>query len=166
MAKTYKPLTGTTKRGTRSEALVGMGDVLDRLTDLAAVAGDMSPAWRELGSMWQRHMEGVFASSGNGRWVNFAPSTIRAHESALVDEGVMRDGMTSATPRYDDKHMVAFGPRKGNRRVSNVAMLNTVGHRRGSRQVPKRPVVPSLTAGERRQWLGVIERHIAEAVND
>lgn len=73
--------------------------------------------------------------------------------------------MTSATPRYSDKHLVAFGPPKRNRRVQAVATLNTVGHRRGNSQVPPRRVVPPLRSSERREWLGVIEDHIREAAN-
>ena len=165
--KTYKPVTITTKRGGTRQALVGMGDVLDRLTDLANAAADCSPAWRQLGDMWQRRQQTVFDTANQGRWAGFAPSTIRKHDSPLVDEGIMEAGMTTARPRYDDKHMVAFGPPKGNRRVQAVATLNTVGHKsRGATRVDPRPVVPPLSATERRMWLGVIEDHIREALND
>lgn len=158
-------LTIKTRAGTTRQVLVGMGDVLDRLTDLAEIAGDLRPAWDELGRMWEKRMDDVFSSHGFGSWVGFAPSTIREHESPLVDEGIMEAGMTSATPRYNDEHMVAFGPPKGNPRVQAVATLNTVGHRRGNSQVPPRRVVPPLRSSERRVWLGVIEGHIREAAN-
>ena len=164
MTTTFKPLTVTTKRGTTREALVGMGDVLDRLTDLARAAGDVSPAWDELGDLWETRQNDVFASDGFGRWGQFALSTMAEHESPLVDDAVMREGMTAARPRYSDKHMVVFGAPKGNKRVSAIATLNTVGHAdRGGTRVPARPVVPPLRAGERRRWLEVIERHIVEA---
>lgn len=147
-----------------SSALVGMADVLDRLDDLADAAGDLSPAWDDLGRLWAGRMGDVFDSAGGGRWHGFAPSTIAEHKSPLVDEGIMREGMTSTIPRHHDKSMAAFGPRKHDRRVQGIATLNTVGHRRGSKQVPPRPVVPRLSSGERRQWLGVIEDHIAKAL--
>ena len=144
--------------------LVGMADVLDRLTDLAKAGQDISPTYPELGRLWAGRMDDVFSSAGDGRWSGFAPSTIAEHESPLVDEGVMRDGLTRAHPRHEEDLMVAFGPPKHSRRVQGVATLNTVGHRRGSKMVPPRPVVPSLSAGERRQWLGVIEDHIQKAL--
>ena len=144
--------------------LVGMAEVLDRLTDLSDAASDLSPTWDELGRLWAGRMDDVFDSAGNGRWTGFAPSTIAEHESPLVDEGVMRDGLTRTHPRYSDEMKVAFGPPKHSRRVQGVATLNTVGHRRGSKMVPPRPVVPPLSAGERRQWLGVIEDHIQKAL--
>lgn len=165
MSKTYKPLTITTKRGTRNQTLVGMADVLDKMTELAEAAADCTPAWDDLGRLWERRMNSVFATANQGRWTGFAPSTIREHQSPLVDEGIMEEGMTRSTPRYSDKHLVAFGPPKSSRRVQGVATLNTVGHRRGSQQVPPRPVVPPLTSTERREWLGVIESHIREALN-
>ena len=146
-------------------ALVGMADVLDRMDDLAEAAGDCSPVWPKLGRHWANRMSDVFDTANGGRWQGFAPSTIAEHESPLVDEGIMRDGLTSAVPRHDDKHMVAFGPRKHDRRVQGIATLNTVGHRRGSTQVPPRPVVPPLSSGERTQWLGAIEEHIREALS-
>jgi len=166
MAKTVKPMTISTRRGGRREVLVGMGDVLDRLTDLAQAAGDCSPAWDELGDMWAARQNAVFDSNGGGKWTGFAVETILEHESPLVDEGVMREGMTSARPRFSDKHMVAFGPPKGDRRVQGIATLNTVGHAdRGGGQVPKRAVVPPLSASERRRWIEVIDRHIKDAVD-
>lgn len=164
MSKTFKPITVETKRGTTREALVGMGDVLDRLTDLARAAGDVSPAWSELGDLWEQRQNDVFATDGFGSWGQFALSTMAAHESPLVDEAVMRRGMTSARPRYSDKHMVVFGAPKGDKRVSSIATLNSVGHAdRGGTQVPARVVVPKLRPHERRRWLEVIEHHIAEA---
>lgn len=167
MADSLKPLTITTRRGGTRQALVGMGDVLDRLTDLARAASDVTPAWDELGRMWERRQGQVFDTANGGRWPGFAVSTMREHESPLVDEGVMEAGMTSARPRFSSRHMVAFGPPKGNRRVQAVATLNTVGHRsRGGSRVPERPVVPSLSVSERRAWIAVIDRHIRDAVND
>lgn len=157
-------LTIKTRAGDTRQALIGMGDVLDRLTDLAEIVGDLSPAWDELGRLWVRHMTDVFDSANGGQWQGFAPSTIAEHQSPLVDEGIMREGMIDSRPRYNDEHMVVFGPPKGRPRVTHVATLNTVGHRRGSTQVPPRPVVPRLSSGERRQWLGVIEDHIRKAI--
>ena len=163
--KTVKPLTTKTKRGGTREVLVGMGDVLDRLTDRSEAAGDCTPAWDELGDLWEQRQRTVFDTSGRGKWSGFSVPIIQ-RGSPLVDEGVMRDGMTNARPRFSDKHMVVFGPPKGDKRVSAVATLNTVGHKsRGESRVPERPVTPSLSPSERRRWLSVIERHIQEAID-
>ena len=151
----------------KSSVVVGMSDVLARLNEVARTCGDISPTFPVYGQMWERRQQTVFDTANQGRWVGFAPNTIRQHESPLIDEGIMEAGMTSARPRYDDKHMVAFGPPKGNRRVQAVATLNAVGHKsRGETRVDPRPVVPPLSATERRMWLGVIEDHIREALND
>lgn len=164
--RSVKPLTVKTKRGGTREVLVGMGDVLDKLTDLANAAGDVSPAWGALGRLWARRQGDVFATSGWGKWSGFSVEVVE-RGSPLDDEGVMREGMTDAAPRYSDKHMVVFGPPKGERRVQAVATLNTVGHKsRGSSRVPARPVVPPLRATERRQWIELIDDHIREALND
>ncbi len=145
--------------------LIGMAEVLDRLTDVMNAGQNIRPTYPEFGRLFAGRMADVFDSAGGGRWVNFAPSTIREHESPLVDEGIMRDGMTRAYPRHEEDLMVAFGPPKHSRRVQGVATLNTVGHRsRGSTMVPPRPVVPRLSSSERRQWLGVIEDHLREAI--
>lgn len=149
----------------KREPVVGAADLLDKMDELARAGSDISPAASDLGRLWASRMESVFASDGGGRWSNFAPSTIREHKSPLVDEGVMRDGMTRSIPRHKGQMLLAFGPPKHSRRIQGVATLNTVGHRsRGSRMVPPRPVVPPLSAGERRQWIGAIEEHIREAL--
>lgn len=163
--KTYAAPGITTKRGTTRKSVAGMGEVLDKLTELAEACGDMTPAWDELGRMWERRQEGVFASPQSYGWVGFAASTLREHQSPLVDEGIMRAGMTLAAPRYSDKQMVAFGAPKKNRRVQNVATLNTVGHRdRGGSMVRQRVVVPKLSSRERADWIEVIDKHIKAAI--
>lgn len=153
-------LTVKTRAGNTRAVLVGMSDVLDKLTELAEIAGDLTPAWDELGRLWESRQKDVFASDGFNSWSGFTAEIVdRGHP--LVDEGVMREGMVDATPRYSDEHMVVFGPPKGNPRVSAVATLNTVGHAdRGGTRVPARPVVPPLRAAERRRWLEVIDRHL------
>lgn len=143
-----------------------MQDVLDALDELSEAAGDLRPVWRDLGMKYEFHMDDVFASDGGGTWNSFASATLlkKDRQGPLVDEGVMKEGLTLRKPRYDDTKMVAFGPPKRDYRVQNVAILNHVGHRdRAGNMVPPRRIKIPLNAQERQQWIDVIRKHLREA---
>ena len=148
-------------RVTTGRLLEGLPEVTRRLDEVAAAAGDLSPVWGELARLWAARMDTVFDSNGLGRWQPRAAATIRNSQSPLVDQGIMREGLTSLKPRYDDKQMVAFGPKKYDRRVMSPAVLHSVGTQR----MPKRVVVPPLRAAEKRAWIGLIERHMIKAAS-
>jgi hypothetical protein len=148
-------------RVTTGRLLSGLPEVARRLDEVAAAAGDLSPVWGELARLWTSRMDTVFDSNGLGRWAPRSLAAIESSQSPLVDQGVMRAGLTSRTPRYDDKQMLAFGPKKYDRRVMSPAVLHTVGTER----MPKRVVVPPLRAAEKRAWIGLIERHMIKAVS-
>ena len=143
----------------------GMDEIIERLSDVQQVAGDLRPVWDELGPIMARRQESVFATRGFGSWQINAQATIAEHQSPLVDEGVMREGLTQRRPIWAVKASAAYGAEKSDRRVMNVAVLNTVGHKssRGNPHTPPRRVVPPLRAAEKRQVLEVMERAIMRA---
>lgn len=143
-----------------TELLKGIDDVFERLDGVADAASDLTPVWGALGSLYARRMDTVFSSNGLGRWAPRAAATIEKGQSPLVDTGVMRDGLTRTAPRYDNKMMAAYGPRKYDRRVMGPAILHTAG----TKNMPKRVVVPPLRAAERRAWIGAVEKHMGKAV--
>lgn len=147
------------------KAVIGMDGVEAKLDKVSDAADDISPTFDELGGKFAARQDSVFDSNGWGKWAPRAPSTIAEGASPLVQTGIMREGLSLALPIWLKKHGVAFGAAKYERRVMNVAVLNTVGHRRGTKQVPPRVVVPPLRAAEKREWLKVVERHLMRAVN-
>lgn len=139
-------------------------DVIDALDELSKAAGDLRPAWRELGLKYEFHMQDVFNTSGHGTWGSFASATLLKHQSPLVREGIMKDGLTLSKPRYSDGAMAAYGPPKRDYRVQNVAILNHVGHRdRAGNMVPPRRIKIPLSGSERKRWIDVIRKHLEEA---
>lgn len=147
------------------DVVQGIPELVARLQDLTEAAQDVSPAWKEIGPMFAKRQDAVFDTYNGGKWLPMAPSTLKEHASPLVQTGIMREGLSLALPIWLKKHGVAFGAAKYERRVMNVAVLNTVGHRRGTKQVPPRVVVPPRRAAEKREWLKVVERHLMRAVN-
>lgn len=147
------------------DVVQGIPELVKRLQDLSEAAEDVTPAWKEIGPMFAKRQDSVFDSNGFGKWAPRAPSTIREGIAPLQQTGIMREGVSLALPIWLKKHGVAFGAAKYERRVMNVAVLNTVGHKRGTKDVPPRVVVPPLRAAEKREWLKVVERHLMRAVN-
>lgn len=144
--------------------VIGLSAVERRLDDVSDAAQDISPTFDTLGAKFAAREDSVFDSNGFGRWAPRAPSTIKEGISPLVQTGIMRDGLLRRSPIWRKKHAAAFGASKSERRVFNVAVLNTVGHRRGSKDVPPRPVVPPLRAAEKRAWIDVIRDHMRKAI--
>jgi len=147
------------------DVVQGIPELVARLQDLTEAAQDVSPAWKEIGPMFAARQDTVFDTYNEGAWVPMAPSTLKEHVSPLVQTGIMRQGLSLALPIWLKKHGIAFGAAKYERRVMNVAVLNTVGHKRGTKQVPERVVVPRLTAKEKREMLGILREHIMSAMN-
>ena len=149
-----------------SQLLRGLPEVKARLDRVAAAADDLSPVWSELGRLFADRQRTVFATNGLGdKWAAPAASTIREHQSPLVDTGVMRSGLIESGAIWARKLGAAWGAQKADKRVMNIAVLNTVGHKsRGATMVPPRVVVPRLRAAERRAWVGVVRDYMARAV--
>jgi hypothetical protein len=165
MAINTPSFTLQTKRGTRNTIVRGMDDVIDRFEEIANAASDIGPAWNDMGAIFQKRQETVFNTYNAGKWLPMAPSTLKEHASPLVQTGIMREGVNQRRPIWSSKQGAAFGAPKVDRRVMNVAVLNTVGHKRGTKQVPERVVVPRLTAKEKREMLGILREHIMSAMN-
>lgn len=159
------PFSVNTKRGGRSTLVEGLEEVIDRLSEVQDAAGDLRPVWDELGPVFAERMQDVFATNGYGSWQINAASTIAGHQSPLVDEGVMREGLTLRRPIWKVAKSASYGADKTDQRVMNVAVLNTVGHRspRGNPHTPARRVVPPLRPSEVKQWLGIIEGYLMRA---
>jgi hypothetical protein len=149
-----------TKAGTTTTVVQGMGEVVDRLDKMQEATQDIRPAWDELAPLFAARQNAVFDTYNRGKWLPMAPSTLKEHVSPLVQTGIMREGLTLRKPIWVEKTAAGFGAEMVDRRVFNPAVLNTVGHRRGSKQVPPRVVVPPLNAAEKRRWIAIIERHI------
>ena len=156
-----------TRAGGRSTLVEGLEDVIDRLGEVEAAAGDLRPVWDELGPVFAKRMDDVFRTEGFGTWQINAQATINEHQSPLVDEGVMREGLTLRRPIWKVKRSASYGADKTDRRVMNVAVLNTVGHQspRGNPHTPARRVVPPLKPAEVKQWLDIIEGYLMRAAS-
>lgn len=145
-------------------AVVGMGEVGRRLDELSEAASDISPTFRALGAKFAARERLVFDSNGWGKWAPRAPSTLAESVSPLVQTGIMREGLLGNAPIWRGRNAAAFGAAKSDRRVMNIAVLNAVGHRRGTKQVPPRIPVPPLRAAEKRDWIDVLRDHMRKAI--
>lgn len=141
--------------------VIGMESVERTLDDLSDAAQDISPTFDTLGAKFAARQDSVFATNGWGKWAPRAPSTIKEGVSPLVQTGIMREGISGRRPIWQKKRGAAFGAPKSDRRVWNVAILNTVGH--GG--TPPRISVPPLRAAEKRDWLDVVRKHMAKAID-
>jgi hypothetical protein len=149
-----------------STLLKGFDEVEARLDKVADAADDMRDVWPEIGRLWADRQNTVFATDGLGKWGLRAASTIAEGQSPLVDTGVMREGVTNAPPIWAKKYGAAWGANKADRRVMNIAVLNTVGHKsRGASMVPPRVVVPPLRPAERKAWIGLVAKHMHKAIH-
>ncbi len=153
-----------TKRGTTTTAVQGLGEVIDRLDKVQEATQDIRPVWNDLAGLFAARQKSVFATNGWGRWAPRAPSTLKEGISPLQQTGIMYEGVSTRRPIWVEKTAAGFGAEIVDRRVFNVAVLNTVGHRRGSKDVPPRVVVPPLRAAEKRTWLAIIEKHVLRPV--
>ena len=146
------------------KAAPSMQDVLDALDELADAGGDLRPVWRELGLKHEFHIQDVFETDGHSTWQSFASATLKKHQSPLVREGIMKEGLTLSKPRYSDGAMAAYGPQKRDYRVQNIAILQGVPRRdRAGNMIPVRRIKIPLNASERRIWIDVIRKHLREA---
>ncbi len=143
------------------KAVIGMDGVEAKLDKVSDAADDISPTFDELGGKFAARQDSVFDSNGWGKWAPRAPSTIAEGASPLVQTGIMREGINGRSPIWKKKRGAAFGaPAKTNKRVWNVAVLNTVGH--GG--TPPRRAVPPLRAAEKREWIDVVRDHMRKAI--
>ena len=142
------------------KAVIGMDGVEAKLDKVSDAADDISPTFDELGGKFAARQDSVFDSNGWGKWAPRAPSTIAEGASPLVQTGIMREGVNQRRPIWSSKQGAAFGAPKVDRRVMNVAVLNTVGH--GG--TPPRRAVPPLRAAEKRAWIDVVRDHMRKAI--
>lgn len=148
-----------------SKLLQGLPAVQARLDALDDAAEDLSDVWGPMAQLAAQRENTVFASNGLGRWAPMAAATIREHQSPLVDTGIMREGLTGRAPIWSKPHGAAFGVSKTDPRAMNRAVLASSGFtNRGGGQVPKRVVVPPLRAAERRAWIGLVAKHLRQAI--
>jgi len=154
--------SSSTTRGSDvdGKALIGADGVERKLDDLSDAASDISPTFEKLGDKFAARQDSVFDSNGWGKWAPRAPSTIAEGVSPLVQTGIMRDGVNGDGTIWRGKNGAAFGAPKSDRRVWNVAILNTVGH--GG--TPARRMVPPLRAAEKRDWIDVVRDHMRKAI--
>jgi hypothetical protein len=138
----------------------GMDGVERRLDAVAEAASDISPTFRELGDKFAARQDSVFDTNGWGRWAPRAPSTIAEGVSPLVQTGIMRDGLDDDATIWRGKNAAAFGGRRSDRRVFNIAVF----HAYGTSRMPKRLPVPPLRAAEKREWIDVVRDHMREAI--
>ena len=143
------------------KSVIGMDAVEKRFDDLSDAAQDISPTFNTLGAKFDAREASVFSSNGWGKWAPRAPSTIKEGISPLVQTGIMREGVTGRAPIWRKKQGASFGAPKSDRRVWNVAVLNTVGH--GG--TPPRLMVPPLRAAEKRDWIDVVRKHMSKAID-
>lgn len=144
--------------------VIGMESVERKLDDVSDAARDISPTFDTLGGKYAAREDSVFSTNGWGKWAPRAPSTIAEGVSPLVQTGIMREGISGRKPIWRKKMGAAFGAPKYERRVWNVAILNTVGHKRGTKDVPPRISVPPLRAAEKREWIDVLRDHMRKAI--
>ena len=144
--------------------VIGMESVERKLDEVSDAASDISPTFDTLGGKYAARERSVFDSNGFGKWAPRAPSTIAEGVSPLVQTGIMRAGLLRNRPIWRKKMGAAFGASKSEPRVMNVAVLNAVGHKRGSKNVPARIPVPPLRAAEKRDWIDVVRDHLRKAI--
>ena len=144
--------------------VIGMESVERKLDEVSDAASDISPTFDTLGGKFAAREDSVFDSNGWGRWAPRAPSTIKEGISPLVQTGIMRAGLLGSSPIWRGRNAAAFGASKSEPRVMNVAVLNAVGHKRGSKNVPARIPVPPLRAAEKRDWIDVVRNHMRKAI--
>jgi phage gpG-like protein len=138
----------------------GLGNVERRLDTVAEAASDISPTFRELGDKFAARQDTVFDTNGWGKWAPRAPSTIAEGVSPLVQTGIMRDGLSGDSTIWRGKNAAAFGGRRADRRVFNIAVF----HAYGTARMPARLPVPTLRAAEKREWIDVVRDHMREAI--
>ena len=143
------------------KAVIGMDAIERRFDDVSDAAQDISPTFGTLAAKFADREDSVFSSNGWGKWAPRAPSTIKEGVSPLVQTGIMRDGLTRQRAIWKTKRGAAFGAAKYDRRVFNVAILHAVGTSR----MPTRPMVPPLRAAEKRDWIDVVRKHMAKAID-
>ncbi len=150
-----------------SMMLRGADDVLARLDRLDRGVDNTDKAFDAIGDLFVNREKAVFSGDG---WAPLKRSTIlRTGPAPLVDFGLMKAGILSAGPIWVGDHApaAAYGAEKYDRRVWNLAVLHTFGFTdRGGTKVRPRLVVPRLRVGERATWVGVMRKHVHQAVKD
>ena len=143
--------------------ITGIPEAMQWLEDTIAEATDFSDRWKILGGYWAKRQTAIFAE-GQGTWVPLKQNTVskKGDRRILIDSGVMRDGLTRVTPRFERPRFAVYGPPKRDRRVMNPAVLAQVG----ANSAPKRVVVPRLTSNERATWVKVLDDHVKRTIGN
>ena len=145
-------------------AVRGADRLLADLAKLEELAGDLRPVWPQLAKMWAAREAAVFAGA---RWAPFAARSLVRHskpgKGPMVDSGSLVEALTDDRPRYSSEDMLVLGPPKS---ADGEGGTNSVGarHARGTTYMPRRKLVPNITAAERRRMVNAIREHLTKAL--
>lgn len=134
--------------------------VAGALVELGEQAADLREPFGTLAEDLARAQGARFSARGEGTWPPPAAATIERKMAAypgrplLERSGRLRQEVTQARPSVGQLDLVL-------RVVSRVAGL----HQRGTRRMPRRPLV-SFTQGDRDRALDVVQQHLARVVAD
>lgn len=137
----------------------GADVVAQRLEDIASGVRDLSPAWPGVGEVFAERQNKVFDTRSFGRWAPLAPTTIlRKRNSSLSgglavlqDTQLLRDALTSPTPRSSGPGFAVFGPL--------VDIPYAQFHVRGMGN-PQRHPMPKFTPTERANLVKKLREYI------
>ncbi len=127
----------------------------DILADVADAVSNLEGAWPHVGEIWQARQTKVFDTESFGRWAPLKAATIMKKRKAgvttdtLVQSGMLRNEVSSPTPRSSGPAFVVLGPARGS--VIEYAKFHLHGN-----GVPQRNPVPRLTGPERKNFIDAI----------
>jgi hypothetical protein len=104
--------------------------------------------WDGVGQVWAERQRKVFATASFGRWAPLKYETIMdkrrmgRDSSPLVRTGMLRNEVSSPTPRSSSPHFVILGPQRG-------AVIEYAKYHLHGNGVPQRNPVPRFSPAER-----------------
>lgn len=140
----------------------GLDEVLADLERLGHQASDLRAAWPVIGQLYAERERAIFASRSGGKWPVLSSRTIlrKGNATPLVAKGSLVGALSSATPRYADGRMAAYGAPKGSPVLSYAGW-----HVKGTARMPARPPVPKLTASERKKMVTALRKALMAGVD-
>lgn len=135
---------------------------------LQRATGDLKPAMEDIGQYVSRRVDQTFQREEDfygTPWAALSPKTIkRKQKLRQIPKTLQATGTFRGSFSYTaDRRSVEIGSNRVGRNGIPIGLI----HQRGSRRVPKRPVLPEASRGlppaDREEVLAIIEDHITDA---
>ena len=136
-----------------------IGKRLDRTRVLTA---NYSAMWPAVGKLFAARQRKLFRGGGRPKWAPLDPDYIMQRRAQglsgriLVRTGRLRDEVSSPTPAKSSDRFAVFGP------AGRTAPHWTL-HKHGTKRMPKRDPLPSLTKGERSKIREMLADYVSSA---